>query len=99
MGVYDDLEKWVAFDWDNGNQGKNWEKHRVSDGEAEEIFFNAPLVAGTDDAHSKKEPRLFALGQTNARRGLFVVFTIRKNFIRVISARDMTTREMRRVLS
>ena len=99
MGVYDDLEKCTGFDWDDGNQDKNWEKHRVSDGQAEEIFFNDPLVAGTDPAHSKRERRYFALGQTNARRPLFVVFSIRKNLIRVISAREMTNREVRRYKS
>jgi len=99
MGVYDDLEKCTGFDWDHGNQDKNWEKHKVSDGEAEEIFFNDPLVAGSDQAHYKRERRYFALGQTNARRTLFVVFTIRKNLIRVISAREMTGREVRRYTS
>jgi uncharacterized DUF497 family protein len=99
MSVYDELEKCTGFDWDEGNQGKNWERHRVSDGEAEEVFFNDPLVAGTDVAHSKKERRYFALGQTDARRHLFVVFAIRKRHIRVISARGMTKRELRRYRS
>ena len=99
MSVYDDLEQCTGFDWDDGNQGKNWEKHRVSDGEAEEIFFNDPLVAGADTEHSQQEERYFALGQTDARRFLFVVFTIRRRQIRVISARDMTKGELRRYQS
>jgi uncharacterized DUF497 family protein len=96
MGTYDDLEECIGFHWDDGNQGKNWEKHQVFDGEAEEIFFNDPFVAGADPTHSTKERRYFALGQTDARRYLFVAFTIRKQLIRVISAREMTTRERRR---
>jgi hypothetical protein len=96
MGVYDDLEQCIGFDWDDGNLGKNWAKHRVSDGEAEELFFNDPLVAGADPARSKKERRYYALGRTGANRLLFVAFTIRKNLIRVISARDMTKREVRK---
>jgi len=99
MSVYDDLEKCIGFDWDDGNRGKNWEKHLVSDGEAEEVFFNDPLIAGADVAHSKKERRYFALGQTDGRRPLFVVFAIRKKLIRVISAREMTKRELRRYQS
>lgn len=99
MGAYDDLKQCTGFDWDHGNEGKNWEKHRVSDGEAEEIFFNDPLIAETDEAHSKKERRYFALSQTNAGRPLFVVFMIRKNLIRIISAREMTNRELRRYTS
>ena len=96
MGVYDRLEECIGFDWDDGNQGKNWEKHGVTDAEAEETFFNDPLVAGTDVAHSGSEPRYFALGRTDAGRRLFVAFAVRRNLIRVISARDMTKRELRR---
>ena len=99
MGVYDDLEKCTGFQWDKGNLGKNWETHRVSDGEAEEIFFNDPLVAGSDPSHSKRERRYFALGRTDAGRPLFVVFAIRKRLVRVISARDMTKREYRKYTS
>ena len=99
MTVFADLEKCNGFEWNSGNQGKSWEKHRVSDGEAEQIFFNDPLIAGSDEAHSRKERRYFVLGQTNARRPLFVVFAIRKNLIRVISAREMTSRELRRYMS
>lgn len=99
MSVYDDLETCVGFDWDDGNEGKNWNKHRVSDGEAEEIFFHDPLVAGSDAAPSTKERRYFALGQTNVGRPLFVAFTIRERLIRVISAREMTKRELRRYRS
>lgn len=94
MGVYDKLENCVGFDWDEGNQGKNWLKHRVSDVESEEIFFNEPLVAREDPKQSKRESRYFALGHTDAGRPLFVAFTIRNNLIRVISARDMTRREL-----
>jgi uncharacterized DUF497 family protein len=95
MGTYEDIEKCAGFDWDDGNEGKNWEKHQVSDAEAEEIFFNDPLVAGADPKHSKKERRYYALGQTDAGRPLFVSFSVRKKLIRVISARDMTVRELR----
>jgi uncharacterized DUF497 family protein len=99
MGILDDLESCVGFEWDEGNEGKNWSKHQVSDEECEDIFFNDPLVAGSDVAHSSSEPRYFALGETGAGRGLFVAFTVRKNLIRVISARDMTKKELRRYLS
>ena len=99
MGVLEDLQRCVGFDWDEGNEGKNWEKHSVSDAEAEEVFFNDPLVAGADLPHSQPEPRYFALGRTDALRHLFVAFTIRGDLIRVISARDMTKKEMKRYLS
>ena len=95
MGTYEDLADCIGFDWDDGNNGKNWEKHKVSDTEAEEVFFNDPLVAGLDSAHSQNESRYFALGPTNSGRRLFIAFTIRGKLIRIISARDMSQQELR----
>ena len=99
MGTYEDLERCTGFDWDDGNQGKNWEKHDVTDGECEEVFFNDPLVVGADSKHSKRERRYHALGRTDSDRTLFVSFTIRRKVIRVISARDMTKAERRKYTS
>ena len=93
MGDMDDFTNWEGFDWDEGNLLKNWEKHRVSASECVQLFFNRPLVAGLDKLHSKTETRLYALGITESGRRLFVVFIIRRNRIRVISARDMNRRE------
>lgn len=91
MDLVDRLRRCTGFDWDEGNSGKNWEKHRVSDGECEQVFFNQPLVALPDAGHSQKEDRILVLG--NSGRTLFVVCTVRGDLIRVISARDMTKRE------
>lgn len=82
-----------GFQWDDGNSGKNWIKHRVSDEEAEDIFANVPLLLLPDFEHSLREARYIAFGRTNSARPLFVGFTIRQDQIRVISARDMTSRE------
>jgi len=78
---------------DEGNLLKNWERHRVSASECEQVFFNRPLVAGVDEEHSEAEDRFYALGVTDSGRRLLVVFTVRLNKIRVISARDMNRRE------
>jgi uncharacterized DUF497 family protein len=83
----------VGFQWDEGNADKNWIKHRVSRSECEEVFFNKPLLVASDLGHSGVEPGFYALGQTDAGRLLFVVFTIRGELVRVISARDMSKRE------
>ena len=82
-----------GFEWDKANILKNWEKHRVSHIECEEIFFNQPLVTGTDQTHSARETRYYAFGETDAGRRLFIVFTMRTGRIRVISARDMSRKE------
>jgi uncharacterized DUF497 family protein len=93
MAENDIISNSTGFHWDKGNLLKNWEKHGVSAPECEQIFFNKPLITGSDKKHSKQEFRFYALGQTDIGRLLFVVFTIRKNLIRVISARDMNRNE------
>jgi uncharacterized DUF497 family protein len=89
----DPLESCDGFDWDDANAGKNWERHQVTPQEAEDVFFQDPLVVRSDVRHSKSEKRYYALGQTSNSRRLFVVFTIRRRLIRVISARDMNRNE------
>ena len=93
MGPIQLITECIGFDWDQGNLIKNWEKHKVSALECEEIFFNHPLVATFDEKHSKDENRYYCLGQTNSGRLLFVVFTVRNKLIRIISARDMSIKE------
>jgi uncharacterized DUF497 family protein len=90
------LENCEGFEWDDGNSGKNWHLHRVTDGECEEIFFNEPLIVRSDGRRSSNEVRLFALGRTDSSRHLFIAFTIRGQLIRVISARDMNASEERK---
>lgn len=84
-----------GFDWSGGNAEKNWAKHRVMPLEAEQVFFNTPLLSGADPEHSQKESRFYALGQTDERRELFIAFTIRGKRLRVVSARDMSRKERR----
>ncbi|VAW51151.1 FIG01006001: hypothetical protein [hydrothermal vent metagenome] len=84
----------TGFDWDEGNARKN-EKHNVSMAEAEQVFFNAPLLVLEDSKHSKKEPRFHALGKSDEKRQLHITFTLRQTGekIRIISARDMHKKE------
>ncbi|MBA2732204.1 MAG: BrnT family toxin [Acidobacteria bacterium] len=95
MSNVDLLSECSGFEWDKGNLEKNWISHKVTAVECEQIFFNLPLVVADDVKHSRKESRFYALGQTDAGRLLFSVFTIRRKLIRVISARDMNTKERR----
>jgi uncharacterized DUF497 family protein len=89
-----DLAKAIAFEWDEGNSRKN-EQHGVSMAEAEQVFFNSPLLVLPDPRHSEAELRFHALGKTNEGRRLHITFTLRDTgqFIRVISARDMHRKE------
>jgi uncharacterized DUF497 family protein len=89
-----DWIKITGFDWDEGNTRKN-EKHGVTMAEAEQVFFNAPLLVLEDSRHSNQEPRFHALGKTDDRRLLHITFTVRHHGekVRVISARDMHRKE------
>jgi uncharacterized protein len=85
----------IGFDRDDGNARKSAEKHDVSQSEAEQAFFNQPLMVASDARHSAEEPRFHALGKTDDHRKLHVSFTLRggDRLIRVISARDMHRKE------
>jgi uncharacterized DUF497 family protein len=87
------LPEFKGFDWDKGNLSKNWITHEVTPQEAEQVFFNSPLIVADDLKHSKTEKRYVALGQTDEERYIFIVFTMRKYLLRVISARDMNRKE------
>ncbi len=89
-----DLQDIEGFEWDEGNRDKNEKKHGVTMFECEQVFAHNALVF-PDVLHSNVEQRYFALGETRGGRSLFVSFTIRSAFIRVISARDMSKKERR----
>lgn len=93
MDVRSILENCQGFQWDKGNSFKSWLKHRVTAGDAEQVFFNEPLLLAIDERHSQQETRFRVMGYTNENRYLYVVFAVRDNLIRVISARDMNKKE------
>jgi len=88
-----DLSKIQGFDWDSGNIDKNEKKHGVRWRECEEVFDNKPLSIFLDHLHSNSEKRYEAFGRTNDNILLTLIFTIRNNYIRVISARKQSRKE------
>lgn len=87
------FNKISGFEWDKGNKDKNSEKHKVSNEECEEVFFDKNKKILKDILHSDKEERYIILGKTRRDRLLFLVFTVRKEKIRIISARDIKNKE------
>ena len=85
----------ISFEWDKGNINKNFKKHKISNKEAEEVFGNKSSKIFKDINHSLKESRFVAYGKTKAGRKLTVVFTLRGQKVRVISARDQNKKERR----
>ncbi len=83
----------VGFQWDAFNLNKNLLKHGVSWQEAEATYRNKPIIVLKDLIHSDKENRYTLYGQTDRGRKLTIIFTIRDNHFRIISARDQSKKE------
>lgn len=83
----------AGFEWDAGNRDKSALKHRVTNEESEEVFFDPHKRIIQSVLHSSSEERHVLLGRTREGRFLAVVFTMRGHKVRVISARDLSRRE------
>ncbi|NBD18667.1 MAG: hypothetical protein GVY04_21810 [Cyanobacteria bacterium] len=79
----------------------NWQKHGVSFADAELVFFDLakllafgnPFAIHELDPDAVEEERFIALGMSNAGVLLVVVYTMRGEVFRVISARRATRQE------
>lgn len=89
-----DSSKLEGFEWDKGNL-EHIKKHNVDYKECEETFLNKPLIVNVDKTHSQTEERFRVYGQTNKNRSIFMIFTIRKDKIRVIPARNQNKKEQK----
>jgi uncharacterized protein len=83
----------LAFEWDESKAKVNTRQHGVTFEEASTVFADPLLVTIYDPVHSEDEDRYIALGESQRRRLLVVVFTDRGDRIRIISARVATRRE------
>ena len=84
----------MNFDWDQANI-EHIARHNLIPEEVEEALLDRQKI-GTSAYQQKNEQRWAALGKSYNGRVLFVVFTRRNGFIRVITARDATPKEKRR---
>jgi len=82
----------ITFDWDKHNKNKILQKHGLSTSEIEQAFFNR-RVYWFDEVHSTLEQRYTLLGVTDLDKILYIIFTIRINKIKVISARPADKKE------
>lgn len=87
------LERPLSFDWDKGNILKNLLKHNVRSEECEEVFGDKNKKLLEDVKHSAKENRFMLLGKTYRGRLLCLVFTLRGEKVRIVSARDLNKKE------
>ena len=88
------IEKPLGFEWDEGNREKSWIKHKISAQEAQQVFFDEHKIVYKDVPHSVAEDRYIVLGQTESAQILFVVYTLRGEKVRIISARPANRKEV-----
>ena len=88
-----DWGKLGGFEWDRGNIDKSYEKHGITPNQAEEVFLDEKLGVTADIKHSQKEKRFIAVGKNFDNKVLFIIFTVRKNKLRIISARIANKQE------
>ena len=81
----------MKFEWDENKNIINKEKHKISFETAAYVFEDPYYIEMYDFEHSVEEDRYIAIGKVGDV--LFVVFTERKEMIRLISARLATNAE------
>ena len=84
----------MRFDWDEANE-RHLARHGVTPEEAEEALTD-PRRLGAPAYDIEGELRRAFLGATTDGRVLFVVTTLRRGSVRVITARDATLAQRRR---
>ena len=82
----------MDIEYDESKARSNLKKHHVSFREAETAMFD-PYALCQEDSGSRDESRWVLLGMSEQARLLTVVYTMRSDRIRIISARKATRRE------
>jgi len=79
----------IVFEWDQGKNRANRQKHGVSFEEARSAFLDEYARVMPDDEHSEDEERFLLLGMSASLRLLVVCHCYRRaeEVIRIISAR------------
>jgi hypothetical protein len=85
----------INFEWDHAKAGQNFKKHQVSFETACETFFD-PFLVTADGGVEQGEAREALIGMTVAWKLLFVVYVMRGDVVRIVSARPTTKPERKR---
>jgi uncharacterized protein len=75
----------AKFEWDDGKNKENQEKHNVSFSIAQKAFLDPHRIIAEDISHSSSEERFYCIGRVNEDI-LTVRFTYRANVIRIYGA-------------
>jgi uncharacterized DUF497 family protein len=82
----------MRFRYDPAKAVANFRKHGVSFADAEGVFQD-PLAVTQEDPDAESEQRFIAVGMGSAAELLVVVYAIRDDEVRLISARRATRKE------
>jgi uncharacterized DUF497 family protein len=82
----------MTFEYDPQKAQTNWQKHGISFAEAELVFFD-PVAIHDIDPDSIDEERFITVGMGNSGLLLVIVYTMRGEAVRLISARRATRQE------
>ena len=81
----------MLFEWDDEKAAINLKKHGVSFQTAALVFYDENRIEMYDSEHSLEENRYITIGMVEDV--LFVVYTERKDRLRIISARLANKKE------
>ena len=81
----------MLFEWDDEKAAINLKKHGVSFQTAALVFYDENRIEMYDSEHSLEEDRYITIGMVEDV--LFVVYTERKDHLRIISARLANKKE------
>jgi hypothetical protein len=82
----------ILFEWDSTKVSTNLKDHGISFETASEVFHD-PFVQVVDEEIVDDEEREAVVGMTVDWRLLYVVYVIREEVVRIISARLVTKAE------
>jgi len=85
----------MEFEWDIVKAEQNLAKHGVTFDYATRVFLDPNWIDRADRRRDYIEERRIALGKIE-ERVFFVAYTLRKDVLRLISARRANPREQRR---
>ena len=83
----------MRFEWDRGKAKSNLSKHGVSFEEAATVFGDPLSLTISDPGHSDEEDRFVTIGVSSKLRTIVLAHTDRGDHVRIVSARQATTRE------
>jgi uncharacterized protein len=83
----------IDFEWDHKKAERNLKKHSVDFADAVSIFDDLNAIT-FEDLH-EQEQRFISIALDCFARVLVVVYTLRGDIIRIVSARKATKREQR----